>query len=68
MRLAFLVNDVDTEIDEYTTTRLARAACQGGHEVLHWLLHCLFVNTLVRQKPFPIIMALQRTKKSEPLL
>ena len=33
MRLAFLVNDVATEIDEYTTTRLARAAAQGGHEV-----------------------------------
>ena len=33
MRLAFVVNDVATEIDEYTTTRLARAACQGGHEV-----------------------------------
>ena len=26
MRLAFVVNDVATEIDEYTTTRLARAA------------------------------------------
>jgi glutathione synthase len=33
MRLAFLVNDVMTEVDEYTTTRLARAAAQGGHEV-----------------------------------
>ena len=33
MRLAFFVNDVATEIDEYTTTRLARAAAQGGHEV-----------------------------------
>ncbi len=33
MRLAFVVNDVATEIDEYTTTRLARAACQAGHEV-----------------------------------
>jgi glutathione synthase len=33
MRLAFFVNDVATEIDEYTTTRLARAAVQGGHEV-----------------------------------
>ena len=32
MRLAFFVNDVATEIDEYTTTRLARAATQGGHE------------------------------------
>ncbi|MGW5237880.1 ATP-grasp domain-containing protein [Monashia sp. NPDC004114] len=32
MRLAFFVNDVATEIDEYTTTRLARAAAQRGHE------------------------------------
>ncbi len=33
MKLAFFVNDVATEVDEYTTTRLARAAAQGGHEV-----------------------------------
>jgi glutathione synthase len=33
MRLAFFVNDVATEIDEYTTTRLARAAARSGHEV-----------------------------------
>jgi glutathione synthase len=33
MRLAFFVNDVATEVDEYTTTRLARAAAQGGHDV-----------------------------------
>ena len=33
MRLAFFVNDVATEVDEYTTTRLARAAAEGGHEV-----------------------------------
>lgn len=33
MRLAFFVKDVATEIDEYATTRLARAAVQGGHEV-----------------------------------
>ena len=33
MRLAFFVNDVATEVDEYTTTRLARAAAQGEHEV-----------------------------------
>ena len=32
MRIAFLVSDVDTEIDEYATTRLARAAARGGHE------------------------------------
>jgi glutathione synthase len=33
MKLTFFVNDVATEIDEYTTTRLARAASQRGHEV-----------------------------------
>jgi len=33
VKLAFFVNDVPTEIDEYATTRLARAAVQGGHEV-----------------------------------
>ena len=33
MRLAFFVNDVAAEIDEYTTTRLARAAVRRGHEV-----------------------------------
>ena len=33
MRLAFFVNDVATEVDEYTTTRLARAANLCGHEV-----------------------------------
>lgn len=33
MRLGFFVLDVGTEIDEYTTTRLARAAAQAGHEV-----------------------------------
>ena len=33
MRLAFFVNDVATEIDEYATTRLARAASLSGHEV-----------------------------------
>ena len=32
MRIAFFVNDVATEIDEYTTSRLARAAAQGQHE------------------------------------
>lgn len=36
MKLAFLVNDVATEIDEYATTRLARSAAQEGHEV--WYL------------------------------
>jgi glutathione synthase len=33
MRLAFFVRDVATEIDEYATTRLARAASRSGHEV-----------------------------------
>lgn len=33
MRIAFLINDIETEIDEYTTTRLARAAARRGHEV-----------------------------------
>ncbi len=32
MRLAFFVNEVDTELDEFATTRLARAAAQEGHE------------------------------------
>ena len=32
MRIAFVVNEVETEVDEYTTTRLARAAARGGHE------------------------------------
>ncbi len=33
MRLAFFVNDLAMELDEYTTTHLARAAARGGHEV-----------------------------------
>jgi glutathione synthase len=33
MRLAFFVNDVATEVDEYATTRLARAAAQRDNEV-----------------------------------
>jgi len=33
MRLAFFVNDVSTEINEYTTTRLALAAARLGHDV-----------------------------------
>lgn len=33
MKLAFFVNDVGTEIDEYTTTRMAKAAAVQGHEV-----------------------------------
>ena len=33
MKLAFFVNDVASEIDEYTTTRLARAASRAGHQV-----------------------------------
>jgi glutathione synthase len=34
MRLGFVVNDVDTEEPIYTTTRLAQAATQMGHEVV----------------------------------
>jgi glutathione synthase len=33
MRIAFFVNDVKTEVDEYTTTRLALAAARLGHDV-----------------------------------
>lgn len=33
MKIAFLVNEVVTEVDEYTTTRLARAAARCGHDV-----------------------------------
>jgi glutathione synthase len=32
MRLAFFVNEVETEVDEYATTRLARAAAEAGHD------------------------------------
>ena len=33
MRLGFVVNDVATEQDNYTTIRLARRACARGHRV-----------------------------------
>jgi glutathione synthase len=33
MRIGLFVNDVATEVDEYTTTRLARAAARAGHDV-----------------------------------
>ncbi|MDQ3955303.1 MAG: glutathione synthase [Actinomycetota bacterium] len=33
MKLAFFVNEVVTEVDEYTTTRFARGAAKMGHEV-----------------------------------
>jgi glutathione synthase len=33
MKVAFLVNSVETEVDEYATTRLAKAAALMGHEV-----------------------------------
>ncbi|MEK5768725.1 hypothetical protein, partial [Acinetobacter schindleri] len=33
MRLGFVVNDVATEQDNYTTIRLARKAIARGHEV-----------------------------------
>ena len=32
MKIGFVVNDVSTEIAEYTTTRLARTATEMGHE------------------------------------
>ena len=35
MRLAFFVNDVATEVDEYTTTRLARAAALASRVVVY---------------------------------
>jgi glutathione synthase len=35
MKIAFLVNSAQTEIDEYATTRLAKAAALIGHEVLY---------------------------------
>ena len=36
MRIGFVVNDVQTEKPQYTTTRLAMAAIRQGHEV--WLM------------------------------
>jgi glutathione synthase len=33
MRIAFVVNNVETEVDEYATTRLAKAAALMGHKV-----------------------------------
>ena len=36
MRIGFVVNDVDTEQPQYTTTRLALAATRRGHDV--WLM------------------------------
>ncbi|MFN2524776.1 MAG: YheC/YheD family protein [Actinomycetota bacterium] len=35
MRIAFFVNDLETEDPRYTTTRLARAAVSRGHEVTY---------------------------------
>lgn len=35
MRIAFLINDYETERDVYTTTRLALAAHRAGHDVLY---------------------------------
>ena len=35
MRLAFLINDFETERSTYTTTRLALAAHKAGHDVLY---------------------------------
>ena len=36
MRIGFVVNDVDTELPQYTTTRLALTATRMGHE--SWLI------------------------------
>ena len=35
MKIAFVVNDVQTELATYTTTRLAMAAANMGHQSLH---------------------------------
>lgn len=35
MRIAFLINELETEDPRYTTTRLARAAAGRGHEVTY---------------------------------
>jgi len=36
MRLGFVVNDIETELESYTTTRLAMAAVNRGHQ--SWLI------------------------------
>ena len=36
MRIGFVINDLETEQETYTTTRLAMAAVNRGHEV--WLI------------------------------
>jgi glutathione synthase len=33
MKLTFVINDIRTEKDNYTTIRLARRAVRNGHEV-----------------------------------
>ena len=38
MRIGFVVNDIATELESYTTTRLAMAAVNRGHEP--WLIGC----------------------------
>lgn len=35
MKLAFVVNAIETETDDYTTTRLARKAAARGHEIAY---------------------------------
>lgn len=35
MRIGFLINDLETEDPRYTTTRLARSAVEGGHDVFY---------------------------------
>ena len=40
MRIAFLINDYETEKAGYTTTRLALAAHKAGHEVYYLTVEC----------------------------
>jgi len=61
MKLALLVNDVATEIPEYTTTRLARAAAGMGHDV--WYLG---VGDLNQGEPVQKVTARGRRAKGKP--
>ena len=43
IKLAFVVNDVATEQDNYSTIRLARQAVARGHQVsLNGLVDCIY--------------------------
>jgi glutathione synthase len=66
MRLAFFVLDVATEIDEYTTTRLARAAVQGGHEVWYVGLETSSMgNTMSSSRPGHIAQSSRKATRSK---